>query len=76
MPKKFSELEVDEILVGLVLVNLVGFSAQDFFILLFYKTLGFITRSTQSALIIFAIFFLGMYVWLFAVPEKTAEEVI
>lgn len=69
--RRFSAL-----LVGIIFVNLVSFAAQDFIVLVFYKTFGFVGQSTLSALIILMAMLAILYFYIRTLPASDIEGIL
>lgn len=76
MVKTLGALEIEEFMVGLILVNLAAYAIQDFVVLLMYKTFKLVGQSTLSSFIIFFLSMTALFVYMRAVPKEVAEEII
>ncbi len=74
--KTLSTTNIDELLIGIVLSNVMAFAINDLVVLFFYKQLKMTGQSMMSAFVIFLIVFLALYTYLNHAPKAVAEEIV
>lgn len=72
----WTTLKTEEVLIGLLMVQVAGFFLKNFLILLFYKTFKLTGQSTLSAFILFFLVFMALFVYFRSIPKEVTQNIL